>query len=51
MYDAGHKHYYIDELARLDDGSLIIPIRWLEDSKGNVMADAYQIKFHEQVRD
>ena len=43
MYDAGDCHYYIDELARLKSGNLTIPVRWVEDSKRNVFADAYQL--------
>lgn len=50
MYDAGDRHYYIDELACLNDGSFIIPVRWLEDSKGKIFADAYQVVFHDHVR-
>jgi hypothetical protein len=50
MYDAGDRHYYIDELARLKNGGFIIPVRWLEDNNGNVFADAYDVTFDNQVR-
>ncbi|KAJ3517709.1 hypothetical protein NLJ89_g342 [Agrocybe chaxingu] len=48
MYDAGDRHYYIDELARLKNGNFIIPVRWLEDNEGNVFADAYAVTFNDQ---
>jgi hypothetical protein len=50
MYDAGDRHYFIDELARLKNGNLIIPVRWLEDNDGNVFADAYAVTVDHQVR-
>ncbi len=50
MYDAGDRHYFIDELARLKNGNLIIPVRWLEDNDGDVFADAYAVTFDNQVR-
>ena len=50
MYDAGDCHYFIDELARLKNGNLIIPVRWLEDNDGNVFADAYAVTVDHQVR-
>lgn len=50
MYDAGSRHYYIDELARLKNGRLIIPVRWLEDNDGEVFADAYAVHLNDQVR-
>ncbi len=50
MYEAGSRHYYIDELARLKNGRLIIPVRWLEDNNGEVFADAYAVNLNDQVR-
>ena len=50
MYDAGNRHYYIDELARLKNGDLVIPVRWLEDNDGTVFADAYAVALNDQVR-
>ena len=50
MYDAGDRHYYIDELACLKNVNFIIPVRWLEDNNGNVFADAYAVTFDDQVR-
>ncbi|KAI0748820.1 hypothetical protein BC629DRAFT_1269063, partial [Irpex lacteus] len=29
MYNAGVKHFYVNELSRLRDGSYIIPLRWV----------------------
>lgn len=49
MYDAGDRHYYIDELARLQNGSMVIPVRWLEDTDKNIYADAYSVTFDDQV--
>ena len=49
MYDAGDRHYYIDELACLKNGNLIIPVQWLEDDDGGVFADAYAVTFDDQV--
>lgn len=50
MYDNGSCHFYIDELARLKNGTFIIPVRWLEDEDGNVYADAYVVSVDHEVR-
>ncbi|KAG2006968.1 hypothetical protein CC2G_014704 [Coprinopsis cinerea AmutBmut pab1-1] len=44
MYDNGLYHFYVDELAQLEDGSLVVPVRWLEDESGGVFADAWKVK-------
>ncbi|PPQ96652.1 hypothetical protein CVT26_010634, partial [Gymnopilus dilepis] len=49
MYNAGNnRHYYIDEVALLKGGDFIIPLRWLEYSDGNIVAEAYSITFNEE---
>lgn len=50
MYDAGDRHYYIDEVAQLKSGEFVIPVRWLEDNKGEVFADAYFVTADASVR-
>ncbi|KAF9455571.1 hypothetical protein BDZ94DRAFT_1303006 [Collybia nuda] len=45
MYDDGYCHFYIDEPARLKDGTLVIPVRWLEDSGGSIWANAWRIEY------
>lgn len=50
MYDAGmDRHYFIDELAALKDGRMVIPVRWLENESGEVHFDAWEVKVNEQT--
>jgi hypothetical protein len=49
MYAAGASHYYVNEVSRLQDGQLIIPMRWVM-FRGKVWADAFTITLDEQVR-
>jgi hypothetical protein len=47
MYDAGHNiHYFIDEPAMLSN-KMVIPVRWLEDEKGGIWADVWEIERNE----
>ncbi|KAF7352112.1 hypothetical protein MVEN_01174200 [Mycena venus] len=50
MFEAGNGiHYYIHEVAKLDDGRFVIPFRWLK--VDNVMhADAYTVEVNDQNR-
>ncbi|KAJ6529323.1 hypothetical protein B0H19DRAFT_1214550 [Mycena capillaripes] len=48
MYDAGSSHYYVNELAHLKSGELIIPVRWVR-FRGKVYADAFSVTLNEQV--
>ena len=49
MYDAGSKHFYVNELARLQDGSWVLPIRWVT-FRGSVYADAFSVMVDDEVR-
>ena len=49
MYDAGDRHYYIDEPAQLTDGRTVIPIRWLEDDDNVVWFEAWKVVCNEEV--
>jgi hypothetical protein len=48
MYNAGVRHFYVNELSRLRDGKLVIPIRWVV-FRGKVCADAFVVTSNEQV--
>jgi hypothetical protein len=39
---AHHRHYYVHELAQLDNHELVIPERWITKS-GVEMAEVYQV--------
>ncbi|KAJ7477986.1 hypothetical protein B0H11DRAFT_2424571 [Mycena galericulata] len=45
MYDARHlhAHFFVNELARLKSGQLVIPIRWLK-FRDRVCADAFAVE-------
>ncbi|KAF8066040.1 hypothetical protein FPV67DRAFT_1653670 [Lyophyllum atratum] len=50
MYDDGIRHYFIDELAQLKNGEFVIPLRWLEDADGRIVADAWHVQLGEDAR-
>lgn len=50
MYADGNRHYYIDEPALLEDGRMVVPVRWLEnEADGEIWADAWEINLDEDV--
>lgn len=48
MFDASSSHYYVNEVARLEDGKFIIPVRWVM-FRGTVFADAFEVTINEEV--
>jgi len=44
MYADGDHHFYVLEYARLRDGNLVVPVRWLT-QKGQVKADAFEVRY------
>ncbi|KAF7368443.1 hypothetical protein MVEN_00167300 [Mycena venus] len=46
MYAAGATHYYVNEVACLNDGTFVIPIRWVI-FRGKVWADAFSVTVDE----
>jgi len=43
MYADGDRHFYVLEFARLRNGSLVVPVRWLI-QKGQVKAEAFEAR-------
>jgi hypothetical protein len=48
MFAAGVSHYYVNEVARVRDGNLVIPIRWVK-FRDKIYADTFSVIFNEQV--
>ena len=44
MYADGNRHFYVLEFARLQDGTYVVPARWLT-HKGQVKADAFKVSW------
>ncbi|PPQ75136.1 hypothetical protein CVT24_010098, partial [Panaeolus cyanescens] len=45
MYDDKKgRHYFIDEPAMLDNGCMVIPVRWLEDEEGVGWCEVWEVK-------
>lgn len=49
MFDAGDRHYYVNEVARLASGALVVPSRWVI-YKGELHADVHRISIDSLVR-
>jgi len=50
MYDDEKgRHYFIDEPASLENGEVVVPVRWLEDEKGVVWAEVWEIRRNEEA--
>lgn len=49
---APYHHYYIKEIAMLDDGSFVVPIKWIcvvRAGNENYCADVMQVTYDQQV--
>ncbi|KAJ6543803.1 hypothetical protein B0H10DRAFT_1673200, partial [Mycena sp. CBHHK59/15] len=49
MYAAQYSHFYVNELARLKTGELVIPIRWIK-FRNVVCADVFKLELDSEVR-
>ncbi|KAJ7020025.1 hypothetical protein C8F04DRAFT_1214201 [Mycena alexandri] len=47
MYAAPYCHFFVNELARLKNGDLFIPIRWIK-FKNVVCADAFKVELNDE---
>ncbi len=48
MYDAGDKHYYVQEVCKLQNGALVVPFRWVV-FRGIVHADIHGVRRDAEV--
>ncbi|KAJ7866405.1 hypothetical protein B0H14DRAFT_2504339 [Mycena olivaceomarginata] len=48
MYDSGVSHYYVNEVSRLSNGNLVIPIRWIK-FRGGIYADSFSLAYNDKV--
>jgi hypothetical protein len=46
MYVQGLRHFYIDEVSRLNDGQLVIPLTWIKRG-GQLCADSLLVTITE----
>lgn len=42
MFARGVKHFYVDELAKLNSGEVVIPLMWIK-WKGEVFAECLDV--------
>jgi len=48
MYASGLKHFYIEEVSRLDNGQLVMPVAWIR-RNGELCADCCLISVEEVI--